>query len=145
LFIVNADGVRAEGRVRDYDQRQRRRQALQSPQPHAVARNLPRWRNRQSPAKKSYSKRKEVATNLGRTPLIAACQYGHLAAATLLIVEHGAAINHLDNDGRSALWWAKNRVALDAAAPAARTTAVSAEKRAEHAILVAFLEFRGAT
>jgi hypothetical protein len=36
-------------------------------------------------------------------------------------------------------------VAVDAAAPAAGPTAVSAEKRAEHAQLVAFLESNGAT
>ena len=91
---------------------------------------------------------KEAVTNDGNTPLILACEHGHLAAAKLLIVEHGVAINHLDNDGRSALWWAKRRVRRDAAAPSAGPTAVSAEKRAEHAQLIKFLKFlksRGAT
>jgi hypothetical protein len=62
----------------------------------------------------------------------------------LLIVELGAAINHLGNDGNSALWWAKWRVDQDAAAPAAGPTAVSPAQRAEHAQLVVLLNLFGA-
>jgi ankyrin repeat protein len=87
---------------------------------------------------------KDVTDNTGNTPLIWACDRGHLAATTLLIVEHGADINHLDNGGRSGLFWAKRRVVQDAAAPRAGKQPPSAAERAEHAQLVAFLESRGA-
>ena len=87
---------------------------------------------------------KDVADNDGNTPLIWACMYGHLNAATLLIVEHGADINRLDNAGHSALFWAKWRVEKDAEAPPAGAQPPSAADRAEHAQLVAFLESRGA-
>ena len=87
---------------------------------------------------------KEAVDNNGCTPLIVACERGHLAAATLLIVDHGAAINHLSNDGRSALFWAKRRIAEDAA-PAAGPNALPPKKRVEHKKLVKFLKARGAT
>ena len=87
---------------------------------------------------------KEVATNLGRTPLIVACENGHLAAATLLIVEHGAAINHLDNDGWSALRWAKECVRLDAGEPDEGEEPPTAAQRAEHKKLK-FLKSHGVT
>jgi hypothetical protein len=88
---------------------------------------------------------KEVVNNLSSTPLVVASEFGRLAAATLLIVEHGADINRLDNNGRSALRWAKHRVTLDAAAPPAGAQPPSDAERAEHEQLVAFLESRGAT
>ena len=88
---------------------------------------------------------KEAVTNSGCTPLSVACEHGHLAAAKLLIIEHGAAINHLDNGGRSALWRAKWRVTRDEAAHAAGAEFPTAAERAEHKKLVKFLEKRGAT
>jgi ankyrin repeat protein len=88
---------------------------------------------------------KEAVVVDGRTPLIFACKHGHLAAATLLIVEHGAAINHLDNAGQSALWWAKRRIEQDDEEPDEGEEPPTAAQRAEHKKLVKFLEKRGAT
>ena len=73
-----------------------------------------------------------------------ACMDGRLAAATLLIVEHGADINRLDDDGRSALYWAKRQVKEDDEDPDEGEQPPSAAERAEHKKLVAFLKSRGA-
>jgi ankyrin repeat protein len=85
---------------------------------------------------------KEAVTNNGGTPLIIACRHGHLASATLLVVERSAAINRLDNRGRSALYWAKRRVAEDDANALYNLSVEKRAKRADNAQLVAFLEAR---
>ena len=86
---------------------------------------------------------KDGADGEGRTPLIWACQMGRLAVATQLVVERGANVNLLDNVGASALDWARNRIALDAAAPPAGKEPPTRAEREEHAQLVKFLESRG--
>ena len=83
-------------------------------------------------------------TNRGLTPLMDACDAGHLMAATLLI-GHGADLALLNNTGRSALFWAESRLRQDAAPPAAGAEAVSPELREEHKSIVNRLKAHGAT
>ena len=82
--------------------------------------------------------------NDGRTPLMSACDKGHLMAATLLI-GHAADLALLDNAGHSALFWAENRLRQDAAPPAAGDEAVSPALREEHKSIVNLLKAHGAT
>jgi ankyrin repeat protein len=75
-----------------------------------------------------------------------ACQFGHLAAATLLI-DGGANLALLDNafrSNRSALHWAERRVAQDAAPPSVGAAPPTAAQLQEHRDLVALLRARGA-
>jgi ankyrin repeat protein len=82
-------------------------------------------------------------TTNGITPLMQACDKGHLAAATLLL-DAGADLALLSNAGHSALAYAERRVARDAALPAAGAAPPTAAQVAEHAALVALLKARGA-
>jgi len=79
----------------------------------------------------------------GATPLICACDKGHLAAATLLL-DAGANLALVTNGGHSALFYAERRVELDAAPPAAGAKPPTAAQVAEHKALVALLKARGA-
>ena len=42
----------------------------------------------------------------GRTPLSRATEYGTVAVVKTILEQHGVDPNSVDNDGRSALWWA---------------------------------------
>ena len=104
--------------------------------------------NGRAEAMRELLKRHDVNINTqdndGRTPLMSACDKGHLMAATLLI-GHAADLALLDNAGHSALFWAENRLRQDAAPPAAGDEAVSPALREEHKSIVNLLKAHGAT
>jgi cytohesin len=75
----------------------------------------------------------------GYTPLMDACYKGSYKAATCLIGQ-GADVALVDASGRSALYWAKRRVRIDAGDPG-----ISAELRAGRKALVVLLEAYEAT
>jgi hypothetical protein len=84
-----------------------------------------------------------VRDNDGVTPLILACDAGHLAAATLLL-DAGADLALLDNVGDSALRCAERRVELDDEEPEEGAEPPTAAQRREHRALVKLLKARGA-
>ena len=83
-------------------------------------------------------------SNDGHSPLINACDAGHLMAATILIGA-GADLALLNNAGWSVLRYAERRVTRDAAPPAARVAPATAAQCKEHARVVALLKMHGAT
>jgi hypothetical protein len=85
-----------------------------------------------------------TATRLLLPRLIAACWQGHLAAAAALL-DRGANLALLANNGISALRIAKHRVRKDAETPVAGAEPPTAAQLQEHRDLVALLEARGAT
>ena len=72
----------------------------------------------------------------GTTPLMLACMYGNLKAATVLLAHEAIDLNLLDNAGCSAVFYAKARVA---------GAGLTENELKEAKTIVALLEVLGAT
>jgi ankyrin repeat protein len=103
--------------------------------------------NGHAEAMRELLKRHNVGVNAqsgnGSTPLIAACLQGHLMAATILIAA-GADLALVNNAGRSALFYAEQRVQQDALAPPGAADPPPVKAQREHKALVALLRVCGA-